>query len=87
MYETGEGDLIVYPNPSSGIFKFTLESESDELITIRVYDASGKLVVSKTGGHAFEEIHIDASELTAGIYMAVVSQGELTKTVKLTKVN
>lgn len=87
LYEIGEGDLIVYPNPSSGVFKFTLESESDELITIHVYDANGKLVVSKTGGHAFEEIHIDASELTAGIYMAVVSQGELTKTVKLTKVN
>lgn len=87
MYELGDADLIVYPNPSSGIFKITLESQSDESVNIQVYDASGKLVYTKTGGHAFEEIHFDASNLAQGIYMAVVSQGELTKTVKLTKVN
>lgn len=87
MFVSGDLELIVYPNPSNGVFKFTLESESDESIDIRIYDAAGKLVLSKTGGYSHEEIHVDASALASGIYTAVVSQGDFIQTVKLTKTN
>ena len=86
LYEVGEEiHLIVYPNPSSSIFKITLESESDELITVTLFDATGKLIKEIEGGHSFEEMHLDASGLAPGVYMAVVKQGDLLKTVKLTK--
>lgn len=87
MYIVDDVELIVFPNPSNGVFKFTLESESDESVEIKIYDATGKLVMTKTGGHAFEEIHVDATTLAPGIYNAVVSQGQFIQTVKLTKTN
>ena len=86
LYEVGEEvHLIVYPNPSSSVFKITLESESDELISIDLFDAAGKLIKQIEGGHSFEEMHLDASGLAPGVYMAVVKQGDLVKTVKLTR--
>ncbi|TNE81792.1 MAG: T9SS type A sorting domain-containing protein [Bacteroidetes bacterium] len=88
LYELGEEvDLIVYPNPSSGLFKFTLESSSDENISIQLFDAAGKMVKEVKGGHAFEEMHVDITSMAPGVYSAVVRQGEITKTVKLTKTN
>ncbi|MHB1279348.1 MAG: T9SS type A sorting domain-containing protein, partial [Bacteroidia bacterium] len=86
LYEVGEEvHLIIYPNPSSSVFKITLESESDQLITVTLFDATGKLIKQIEGGHSFEEMHLDASGLAPGVYMAVVKQGDLVKTVKLTK--
>ncbi|MBI1222117.1 MAG: T9SS type A sorting domain-containing protein [Bacteroidetes bacterium] len=87
MYVSGNTDLIVFPNPSAGVFKFTLESESDQAVQIRVYDAMGKLVLVHEGGSSYEEIHIDGTGLAPGVYNAVVTQGEFIKTVKLTKTN
>ena len=86
LYNIGEeAHLIVYPNPSNSVFKFTLESESDETISINLFDATGKLVRKIEGKHSFEEIQLDATGLAPGVYMAVVKQGELVQTVKLTK--
>jgi len=87
LYIVDDIELIVFPNPSNGLFKFTLESESEELITIKIYDAAGKLVHTRTGGYSHEEMHVDASQLAPGIYNAVVSQGTFVQTVKLTKIN
>ncbi|MDX5430747.1 MAG: T9SS type A sorting domain-containing protein, partial [Bacteroidota bacterium] len=87
MYIAEDVELIVFPNPSTGLFKFTLESESDESVEIKVYDAAGKLVMVQTGGHSHEEIHVDATHLAAGVYHAVVTQGQFNQAVKLTKTN
>lgn len=82
----GQVDLIVYPNPSQNIFKIELESGSQEVVQITVYDLSGKVVLDLKDQKAGETITID--QLTqAGVYIAEVKQGEFHKFVKLNRIN
>lgn len=59
-------DLIVYPNPSSSTFNFKLETSSDETVSIRVFDMSGRVVTELTNLSPKEAIKVGA-EMTTGI--------------------
>jgi hypothetical protein len=83
---SGEVDLIVYPNPSSSVFSFKLETESEAPVNIRLYDMSGRVVYELTGASAKEAITI-GEQIGVGMFMAEVKQGEFYKVVKITKVN
>jgi hypothetical protein len=37
----------IFPNPTAGILHITLETETTELMQVRVYDSYGQLLVSK----------------------------------------
>lgn len=82
----GDVDLIVYPNPSTGTFNFTLESESPEAVGIKIYDLTGSVIFHKTDLTANEIVTL-GDEFSVGLFMAEVTQGEFTKIVKLTKVH
>ncbi len=58
-------NLLVYPNPSSGIF--TVFVPSGEAMTIEVYDLTGKVVV-----HQFTDSQIDLSGFAKGVYFAKI---------------
>jgi hypothetical protein len=58
------GGLIIYPNPTAT--SFTIESESTDLKTIRIYDALGKLIFESINTN--ESTQIDASEWSKGVY-------------------
>ena len=85
IYSDGNIDLIVYPNPSSGTFSFRLETTSDELITINIFDMMGRLISSKSTSNNYEAITI-GEDLADGTYISEVMQGDYRKTVKIVKV-
>lgn len=78
-------DLItVFPNPTAGnIIVQTSENHSDKL-TLNVYDAAGKLMLSRVVQHG--QI-INLNQLTTGIYHAVIcsADGMLIEAEKLVK--
>jgi hypothetical protein len=77
-------DLVVFPNPSASNFSFKLESSSEEVMTVKVYDMSGKMVAEVSG----KEKQLSVGEnLSQGMYTAIVTQGSFFKVVKITKVN
>jgi hypothetical protein len=79
-------DVMVYPNPSSDIFKFRIESSSNEPVSIELYDMAGRMVMQQGNFAAQQEILI-GNELTAGVYTAHVKQGSGIKVIKITKTN
>jgi N-acetylneuraminic acid mutarotase len=79
-------ELIVYPNPSNSTFNFSLKRTSEELVTIQIFDMMGRMI------HEYKSLSSDdimtiGEDLNAGVYVAVVTQGEFRKSVKINKVN
>lgn len=82
----GSMDIVsvnVFPNPSSGYFIIDLEGTISDFVTINIYDAMGQLVISEeTRSDSFE---INGENMSAGIYLAVISDGNFKKQIKLIK--
>ena len=74
----------VQPNPSHNEFTLTLKSNSDEKITVRIMDASGRIVDQLKGVNANSSLLL-GNKYEAGIYVAEVLQGLQRKMVKLVK--
>jgi len=60
----------VFPNPSSGIYYIDLEDQFDFMITMDVFDVSGKLVNSQTINQKLSEL--DLSTFARGLYTLVL---------------
>lgn len=73
--------VILYPNPSNGII--TIESSSDELSDIKIYNAIGQEVSNLTVLNQIDEtkIVIDISTLANGVYF-IKTQTTLNRIVK-----
>ncbi len=72
--------FIITPNPSNGLF--TISGYSD-LVTIEVFDSSGKRVAYKKPITSSQEINMDVSELGKGIYIV---KAEAKKNISLKKI-
>jgi hypothetical protein len=76
-------DVQVYPNPSSGDFVFEIQNENAKKVSISIYDVIGRMISSDD---MFDwQFTIYNSQLTPGIYSAVVIQGEYKKVIRLVK--
>lgn len=73
----------VIPNPTDSYFTLDVESSSNEKIVVVVYDVLGRMMkhIEKSDGQL---IHF-GEDLKVGSYMAVVRQGNNTRTIKLLK--
>ncbi len=78
--------LLVYPNPSASDFNFRLKTTCEELVTIQIFDMLGRLV-REYKSLSPDDLMIIGENLNVGVYIAVVTQGEYRKTIKLSKVN
>jgi len=72
----------VYPNPSDGLFKLYLSAEPQD-VTLGLYSADGKQLMTKRVPGAMGVIDIDASAYQPGVYFLKVIQGSEVKTIKL----
>ncbi|MEN0045866.1 MAG: T9SS type A sorting domain-containing protein [Bacteroidota bacterium] len=78
--------MVVYPNPFSSQTSIGLDMVSTEMVAIRVFDMTGKLVKTlpaqlfNKGQH---QIPLDATTLGAGIYWLQVQIGQEQRTEKL----
>ena len=79
-----EASVNVYPNPSSTTFNFILESHSDELLSLYVFEASGRLLISRENITPNDEISF-GENLPVGVFYAKIIQGDFVKTVKIVK--
>jgi len=61
--------ISITPNPSSGTFKLKLDKTDEKIISVAIYDITGKIykLISKVDNE--ESIWINANELKAGVYM------------------
>ena len=81
----GVFDARVHPNPSPGDFTFDIDYATDATISISIYDVIGKLVYSyETQKPQFTILN---SQLMAGVYTAVITNGENRKVLKIIKVS
>lgn len=80
-------NVNVFPNPSSNQFKLIINSGNrNEQIMLHVYDATGKLIETKTNLNAGSVIEI-GNAYKQGIYFVRISQGNDHKELKLVKIN
>ena len=73
----------VIPNPTDNYFTLAVESGSNEKMVVIVYDALGRKVkhMENSGGQLIRF----GEELRVGYYVAIVRQGNNTRTLKLVK--
>lgn len=71
-------DLSVYPNPSNGNFSVKFKGNTNEELTIKLFDAMGKEVMVEkeiSGAKEFSK-SIDVSGLKKGVYFLQLTQGK-----------
>lgn len=78
-------EVKVMPNPTQNYFRILLRSKFDLPVSLRVLDASGRVVESKSGIGANSTIEI-GHNYGMGTYFAEMIQGEYRKTIQLIKV-
>jgi hypothetical protein len=74
-------NFSVYPNPTQNSWKFT--SANNDISSITIIDILGKTVMSKNA--ASQEVSVDASGLSKGMYFAKVTSGDAVQTLKVVK--
>ncbi|MHC1777162.1 MAG: GEVED domain-containing protein [Lentimicrobium sp.] len=80
-----EFEVLVYANPSNDAFSFLFRSNSNELAIVQVFDFFGKLVETYSSISSDETIAVGRN-LKPGMYLAIVTQGNDRKMIKLSKV-
>lgn len=76
----------IMPNPSASNFTLLTQSAANGSITIRVFDALGKLIETKRGIAANGSLRI-GHNYRSGVYYAEVAQGKQKLRVKLVKLS
>ena len=76
--------VTVYPNPSENNFNLLITSYNDAPSTIKVSDITGRLVFTNDNTAANSSITF-GHELKEGIYLLTITQGNVTKTLRIVK--
>jgi len=80
-----EFDAIAYPNPYDQYFMLQMSTESDENVSITVYDMAGKLLENLTVQPSDLESLQIGRELSTGVYNVMITQGREAKVLRLMK--
>lgn len=83
--ESSEFSLVVYPNPSASSFKLNYFSSSDEKVKVETYDLTGRLLESRNVEYSDINNQEIGNSYTSGIYIVVLKQGNISKSVKVIK--
>jgi len=79
-------EFSIYPNPSIDRFKIRVNTTSTEDISIELFDLLGRRVKqNRFAGQASFSQTINTTELSSGIYLVKVNQGQRSATKKLIK--
>ncbi|MFY0483972.1 T9SS type A sorting domain-containing protein [Flavobacterium sp. PLA-1-15] len=73
-------NIKVYPNPSKNIWNFSSESV---ISIVQIIDVLGKTVLTSNFGA--NDVTIDASSLTEGMYFAKITAANISQTIKVIK--
>lgn len=65
---TSDFGILIYPNPSTGLFTIEKPSDLNKAVQIRVLDATSKLIVEKIIPVGKQKIEIDITAYSSGVY-------------------
>lgn len=74
--------VTIYPNPTNALWNFT-SANSINFSSVQIIDITGKTVLSKD--ITSQNITVDASNLSAGMYVAKITSGNAVQTFKVIK--
>ena len=77
-------DVKVLGNPTSTSFIMNVITSSDEKISMRIFDAQGRLIEERQGLQPMETLRVGERYIN-GMYMAEIRQGKNLKTIRLVK--
>ncbi|MDP2175163.1 MAG: PKD domain-containing protein [Bacteroidota bacterium] len=80
--ESMNNAVSIYPNPNSGIFNVTLDSEINGEMTVLVYNTIGELI--KTIVVNDNQTNVDLSDVASGVYTVKVMADNQIATKKIT---
>ncbi|NMH26003.1 T9SS type A sorting domain-containing protein [Flavobacterium solisilvae] len=83
--EFEDEEVVVYPNPSNGIFQLTFNEAFSEKIEYSVYDVLGKIIVEKENSNDLDATEVNLENYPAGIYLLRMKIGEVVVNKKLLK--
>lgn len=72
-------DVVLYPNPAVDFVEILFSTKSNEQVSIKVYDMSGKQILNKEIGQmpsGEQKLHLDLNGLNTGMYFYELKQGE-----------
>ena len=75
--------IKVYPNPSKNNFNFEIETSSDEIVSVFIYDLFGRNI--REYKNKFKREFSIGDDLPSGVYLATIEQGINKKTIRLIK--
>jgi hypothetical protein len=74
-----------YPNPYNAYFTLSLDTPSDAMVYVRVFDMTGKLIEDReVAPSALESLQLGA-EWASGVYNVIVAQDDQVKTIRMVK--
>jgi len=74
LTEEVDGQVLVYPNPGSGLFNVT-SRRGDNFEQLLVLDANGRMVREYKDIHS-TQLEVDITEQASGIYYLLIEKGE-----------
>ena len=77
--------LSLYPNPYTNTFKLNYISNNDETVKVAIYDLTGKLLETRTVEYADINNQEMGNGYTPGIYIVVLKQADISKSVRVIK--
>ncbi len=75
--------LVIYPNPSAGIFN--IAAKDTQIDTIEVYDVMGKQISIKYNTDNASNVELDLTTASTGIYFVKIRSNDQIVTKKITK--
>ncbi|OYT12521.1 MAG: hypothetical protein B6I18_00005 [Bacteroidetes bacterium 4572_112] len=69
-------DVSIYPNPSTGKFYISTENNSIETVSMRVYSATGKIILEKSFESNLDNELVDLSNHPSGIYYLQINNSD-----------
>ncbi len=83
--ENATAALGLFPNPTNGLFTVTLGSAASVDLTVTVTDITGKAVLNGNVAAGTNQITLDATNLSSGIYSVKIAGGDFTKVLRLVR--
>ncbi|NUY82202.1 T9SS type A sorting domain-containing protein [Flavobacterium sp. MAH-1] len=76
---------VVYPNPYTESFAIDMDTDSNDKISVKVYDMIGKLVEEREFASDVIEVQQFGERYPSGVYNVIASQGASLKTLRVIK--
>lgn len=78
-------DVLAFPNPFASNFKLNVTTNSDAILQVKIYDMLGKIIEKRTvTTDEIQTLEVGAN-YPSGVYNVIVSQGDVTKTLRVIK--